>query len=377
MEKIKLAIYHQHTPELGGIETAIYSLIKQLDPKKFEIVYLFLTNTGTHLVKKWSKYATIQRLYDGMPPIHCDICLIASNYPEHYLIKARKFIQWIHADYELYSLPLVRNPHVTRYITVSEHVSKVSKRLFNVPSVVIMNMLDPDFGKGLTRQKQKDKRLHLITASRISPEKGFERMPILAKMLCDEKIPFVWDVYGNTPDLSYKTKVIDYFKDIPEVVFHGYCEDMAQKIKDADYLVQLSDHEGCCYSILESLQLETSVITTDYNTAFEHVKDGCNGYIIRRDMTEIDIRKIAEKIPKDFSFNPRGTIEQWNEILTVEKAEANPEGIQVRVIEEFSDVNLGRTVKKGEKYFTTFERAEALSQKNLVELLYIEKGAIV
>jgi glycosyltransferase involved in cell wall biosynthesis len=80
---------------------------------------------------------------------------------------------------------------------------------------------------------------------------------------------------------------------------------------DADYLVQVSDTEGFCYSIYEALQVDTPCIVTDFPSAFEQVKDGKSGYILKMDLSNLDIDKIYNKIPTQISFTEKSTEEDW------------------------------------------------------------------
>ena len=61
----------------------------------------------------------------------------------------------------------------------------------------------------------------------------------LAKELSDKKIPFEWHVFTNKSDIDS-----DFF------IARKPKLNIINDIAEADYLVQLSDSEGYCYSIV-------------------------------------------------------------------------------------------------------------------------------
>jgi glycosyltransferase involved in cell wall biosynthesis len=78
--------------------------------------------------------------------------------------------------------------------------------------------------------------------------------------------------------------------------------------------VQLSDTEGMPYCIQEALQALTPVITTNYPSVHELVKDGENGYILDMELSNFDIEKL-QKIPKLQEYKEKSTEADWLEIL--------------------------------------------------------------
>jgi glycosyltransferase involved in cell wall biosynthesis len=149
--------------------------------------------------------------------------------------------------------------------------------------------------------------MKLITLSRISREKGFERKLKLANLLPSD---IIWDVYGSTNG-SYAQSIINKFP--PNVNFKGYHPNAKDFIKDYDYLVQLSDTEGCPYVILEALQAKTPVITTNYPSAKELVKQGVTGHILDMELSNWKII-LRDKI-KITTFNPKSTVQDWINFL--------------------------------------------------------------
>lgn len=152
--------------------------------------------------------------------------------------------------------------------------------------------------------------LKLITASRISKEKGFNRVIKLAQLLNDNNIPFEWNIYGEAKGHYYNSIVN---KTPKQVIFHGYKENLTNEIKNADYLVSLSDTEGFSYSTYEALQLLTPCIVTNYPSAKEQIEDGVNGWIL--DFNLKDWEKILQKQIKLTNFVEKSSEKDWIEII--------------------------------------------------------------
>lgn len=169
--KKSIAIYHDYIPKVGGIESAVYNLAKLLTLEGYQITIAYASAESNDSL---FRYATVCdrviKIDSTMTSIiDVDVCLIASNHNIPRQIVAKRFLQWIHSDYDRYSLEL-KNIGKVEYVAVSNHVRKVIKKREGVDSTVIYNLLDPNF------KKPNDKVLRLVTNSRVSPEKGFGRM---------------------------------------------------------------------------------------------------------------------------------------------------------------------------------------------------------
>lgn len=313
--RIHFVIYPDYLPKVGGIETAVYELAKLLDRKKYFVTIAYNSCESEEAMKKYEKVAHLVKLEDKY--LDCDVCLLASNHLEPQQIRAKAWLQWVHSDYERYNnLQLVDNKNISKYIAVSNHVAKICKKMFGIDCVVIYNLLDPNFGKGV------QKPIRFVTNSRLSPEKGFDlkekksRMLKFAEGLKATGRNFTWTICGdNTYMPEEQRKIIDSFKHIDNVNFVGYKGDILPTLCGADYLVQLSDFEGCPYAILEALQVGVPCIVSDWKGVEELIQDGYNGYILRQDLKGVDMDKILNNIPKGFDTTPKSSIRDWEKLI--------------------------------------------------------------
>ena len=80
--------------------------------------------------------------------------------------------------------------------------------------------------------------------------------------------------------------------------------DILDYVANADYLVQLSDNEGFCYSVVEALCAGTPVIVTPC-PVFDEIGlvDGENCYKVPFDMKNFDVKKLLGE-PLKFEYRP-------------------------------------------------------------------------
>ena len=306
-------IYHEYIPKVGGIETAVYNLSKALGKKGYDVTVLYNSVENPSVALHYAEVANIKKLLPE-DNIECDICLIASNHNIPNQIKAKRYLQWIHSDYRKYPIKL-KNKGKVEYIAVSKHCAKVIKGLENVDAKVIYNLVDDDFGADKRRV------LKLVSNTRISYEKGMDRMLVFAKKLKEKGVRFVWLVCGdNTWNPRYFEETRNKFKDIEEVYFVGYKKDITVGLEMADYLVQLSDFEGCPYAVLEALRWKIPCLVTDWAGVDELIEDGKNGYILPQHMN-LDcayVDKIVNNIPK-VKEKDLSTVKDWIKLIEKEK----------------------------------------------------------
>lgn len=313
-DKIHFVIYPNYLPKVGGIETAVYELAKLLDKKKYFVTIAFYSYESEESMQRYGKVANLVQLNEET--LECDVCLITSNHLQPVEIKAKKWLQWIHSDYEKYNnLQLVENPDVSQYVAVSKYIAKISKKMFGIDCKVIYNLLDPGFGKGV------EKPLRLVSNTRLSPEKGFnpktDRMLKFARLLKKSGRNFTWTICGDNSHMREEEKnIIERFKEVEEVHFVGYKKDVLPSLVGADYFVLLSDWEGCPYGVLESLQCGVPCIVSDWGGVEELIQDGVNGYVLRKDLEDVDVDKIFNNIPRGFDTKPKSTIEEWYKLIS-------------------------------------------------------------
>jgi hypothetical protein len=192
--------------------------------------------------------------------------------------------------------------------------------------------------------------LFLISASRFdTPEKGQARMRQLAEMLDNKGIPYMWLYFSNRsiPDAPERMIRMEPTMNIREY------------IRKADYLVQLSDTEAFCYSIVESLIEGTPVITTPLEVLPEIGVNDTNSHIIPFDM-DFDVSELLS-IPKfKYTYNNGSIVTAWKRILgNTKPTHSYKPALEVKAtcVRTYFDTELNRTISAGEVISMRRERA--------------------
>lgn len=331
--------YVPHFNIIGGIETYCYELAKKYKDKDITFVYSNTTSDVNQL-NRIRKYArVIYQPFNSKDKIKCKRLFVMYR-SKIDLFEPDEVIQIIHADYEAQGLKPNLDERIIEHYGVSKAVADSYKRISGIDVGVCYNPLTIDKPKRI---------LKLISATRLTKEKGKDRMIKLANELDKANIPYEWRIFTND-SLPIPNKNVMYMT--PRLDIRNY-------IADADYLVQLSDTEAFSYSVLESLCLGTPVITTNI-PSFEEmgVKTGINGYVLDFSMKDIPIDDIYNKIPT-FTFKPPK--DKYNELLIDEPSTYDPkELVKVIIKKSYRDLELNRKVERNEELELTIERAEHL-----------------
>lgn len=222
-------------------------------------------------------------------------------------IKANHNYTILHCDYSKVTSKVDINPE-TKYIAVSKQAADGFTEKYNLPCDNIESVIP---------EQEPKKILRLISCTRMLPHKGADRIYELAKQFDRNNIKYLWINFSDKDQMA--NELIKKYHN-PNVIQMPAISnsDLINYIADSDYLVQLSDHEGYCFSVHESLKVQTPVIVTDIPVFNDLVIDGVNGYKVPLDMNNIDVIKIANKIPRDFNAYKQdieGIRNKWGELL--------------------------------------------------------------
>lgn len=322
----RIILYHNNLLRFGGVETFVYNFAKRMS-KYYDILFLYRT-ANTENLERIKKYVETEK-YNKDKKYICDVCVCASawgGYPETVIAKSGRYIQMVHADYvraKEVNFTYNKWNKTTEHVGVSDYVCKIFKQLFPQEKITrIYNILD---------EVQETKPiLKLISATRVSKEKGYNRMLKLAKELKKANVKFRWIIFTDL-DLYHQKPF-----NMEEIVYMQPSHNFWDYIKEADYGVQLSDTEGYSYFINECLQYGTPVICTDFPSAYESVEDGKNGYIVDMELSNLDIDKIVNKIPKEFKYKEKCKEEDWIKLLN-KKKERNKYMYKVIAKQDYTD----------------------------------------
>lgn len=342
-EEYDVILYMTNGQAIGGIETFIYNFCLYLrDKYKISVIYNNYDQEQLHrlsgIVKCYKmpirtkiscKTLIVNRITDAIPGG----------------ITYGQVIQMVHTcQMGRYKIPSGRDRTV--------FVSEAAKNSFNMPGEVIHNFAN------VTEPK---KQLILVSATRLTYEKGEQRMIMLAKKLNEAGIPFIWLIFTNQQikDLQKGMAIVKPTLDI------------SSYIKMASYVVQLSDVESFCLILAESLMLNTPVITTDLEVLPElGIEDGVNGYVVPFDM-DFDVKKLLE-IPKfKYKYDNDKIIQEWGKILDYNPTTMTTTNDDAKVLikQRYYDKELQKELNRGMRVTMNKDRAEYLQSLQLVQII--------
>lgn len=332
--------YFKTIGSVGGCESFFWYLSKKYE---FKVYY---KEASPEQIKRLAQNVEVHKYKE---PIKCD--KFFCNYGLDIEVEAPIKKHIAHCDYKQVSFkPIMYNDF--EYIGVSKLACDSFKELTNTDIELIYN---PIYLEKPKVEKYNDGKIHLISATRLTKEKGLKRMQKLARMLEQAGIDYEWVVYTNRKREAIGNNVI--YKD-PKL-------DILEDIAKADYLVQLSDYEAFCYSVVESLMVNTPVIVTDLPVFKElGVKHKENAIICDFNMNNVDIDLIKKK---SFKFDYKPPKDNWNKYLSTNKTYNPNEIVQVKVIKTYTDIELNKRLRKNEMTKMTKKRASYLESKGLVE----------
>ena len=333
----QVCIYTRETFQIGGIETFIYNFCVNL-AKYYDILVLFDRMADNQRERLKGLARTMKN--DINQKIICDTLIINRITDKPTInIQYRQKIQMCHMAKldPRYVLPKDNDLQVP--------VSNVVARSFE------SDLRNYEVINNLTVPQKVKEPLLLVSAQRLNTaEKGKSRIEKLAKLLKDKNIPFIWLLFSDG------SLICDGIINVKPTL------NIAPYIKKADYLVQLSDSEGFCYSIVEALELGTAVITTPIEVLSEiGFKDRENGYIVPFDIVDDDIERIYNVPTFTYKYNNAKRVKQWRRVLDRKpKAIKEVPKVLVKITQAYLDVVLCRTLTPGMMVEMSVDRAKEI-----------------
>lgn len=348
--------YIQHLNIIGGTETFLYELTRKY--KNIDITVVYKTGHWKQ-IERIAKNVKIIK-YNG-EKIKCQKAFF--NYSVDIIdnIEAEEYIQIIHAMYKTNKITPKPNDKITQYFAVSEIADKEWEELTGIKAKVVRNPLQMLETKPV---------LFLVSATRLTAEKGKDRIEKLGNMLNEKGIDYLWLIFTNDNSLINNPNIC-YIK--PRLNVRQYLNTLKQTRNV--YGVQLSDCEGDCYFTRECEALGIPLLVTPIPSFKEQgLKDGKNCYYLPFDMQDIDIDKIVNNIPKYEGYIKE---DKWKDELINVKSNYKEEDMKVKVkcTYSYTDVELNKDIPLGYEWIVDKKRADVLlaNPHHLVEIVeYIQ-----
>ena len=297
---------------IGGVETFIYELTKKY--KDIDILVIYRTG-HINQIARIAENVRIRQFKDGMK-IKCKKAFF--NYETDIIdnIEADEYTQIIHAMFKTNRIKPRINKKINKYIAVSHKAADEWYELTGIIAEVVRNPLEVNISEF-------KRVLYLVSATRLTPEKGKHRMEKLGKLLNDKGVNYLWLIFTNDEDVIDNPNMV-YVK--PRLNVREYL----YSLKGQCYGVQLSDCEGDCYFTRECEAMGIPLLVTPIDSFKEQkLIDGVNCYYLPFDMKNIDIDKIVNNIS---TYEPYGHKDAWNKVLVNVKSNYEEVNIMVKIL---------------------------------------------
>lgn len=323
----------------GGTEIVTLNLLKNLDKNKYQLLYYYHDKENVYepIKKQFDVYAEYINIDSRVTVDTLIFCT-------HALEDLDKLgnIAWNHSyfwfhyfweDQEEFLKIAIQNHVIEKVITVGEYAKRKLEEMDCVRSVkedvcIIPNIMNDE--KIIEQSKEKinlerAKDLNLVTVARFAPIKGYARVKQMINILLQEQIQFKWYICGKGSNKKEHDEVVEMlqgYEDYVELV--GFKMNPYPYMKNADYLVLMSDRETQGLVVAESKIIGTPCIVSNFEAAYEQIEDGKNGFIIDKNnilefkerLTDIIKQKKQMKMAlKEFQYDKEAIMKKWEKIL--------------------------------------------------------------
>lgn len=339
------AYYFASLNKIGGIESHLYYISRKYG--EYDIT-VFYRNADDNQLKRLKQYVRCIKL-NKKDYVKCNKLFCCFNRDILNQCQANEKILVLHGDYKDMlnrnqlnrgNLPL--DPRIDKYIGVSQLVCDTWKEITGIEAE---NVYEPIV------LEEVEKPLMFISATRLTKEKGYERMMKLADELDKNNINYMWFVYTDSDKKMNKNMI----KCEPRL-------DITNKLGAFDAFIQLSDNEGFCLSIVEALMRKVPIIATKLPVLKELGCDDSNSILLDFDMENIPIKKIKNIHKLKVDYEPPKDL--WGEYLD-HTPKTKTKEIKVRALGDWVskgivDTQLGHIPQLNEEWFVDQGRYEEL-----------------
>jgi len=291
--ELDVVIYTKFLEKIGGIETWVYYIAKKYNIGQITLLYY---SGDLEQIRRLERYIkTVQ--YTGQP-IKCNkiIFTMAQTVDPTLYESSKERYLLVHANYgKIYEYGFEKFPDMNKTYAVSNVARDCLQKLTEQEVFTLYSPVEIDKPKKL---------LKLISATRLTQEKGEERIKILSEEFDKKGIPYIWLIFTDRPPEKVSKNII--------LMKPRY--NMSDYIKEADYGVQLSTDESYCLFVQECLKLKVPVIITDLPVYNEVGITEKEAYKLKLDMSNLDVEKIYNKIPK-VNYRAKNSDKEYKKLL--------------------------------------------------------------
>lgn len=322
---------------MGGTISSLYSLLSILDKRKVSVDLFSLVHDGEYYGRLpncrlldenvWLSYSivhkgffsklfmkflwTIRKMmellyidmfslygYIGGKQIHSDqydaiigfdegLARIICKYP------AKRRINWIHCDYRRFAKGRNESKSYNKIdaiVCVSDFARKIfsniypqfSNKVYAIHNVINISDIQKKSVEPVSDSRFNNDKYTIVSCGRLDPVKQFSKIPLLASNLKKlGAVPFIWYIIGagdrTEEDLINREIHKHHVTDC--VVMLGMKTNIYPFLLKSDLYVCTSSSESFPMVVNEAKALFVPIISNDFPSVYESVRDGIDGYV--------------------------------------------------------------------------------------------------
>lgn len=338
---------------IGGTMSSLYSLLSVLDPNKIQVDIFSRVHSGPYynrmpnctILKEniWLSHTIFERsifakiaakillvirkalepvgidmyaLYHriGGKQIHSDEYDAVIGYDESMArlisyFPAKKRINWIHSDYRRFAQGRDETKYYDKIDAVvcvsnfvkdvfSEVYPKYSDKVFAIHNVINVEDIRKKAQESIDDTRFTTDSYTIVSCGRLDPVKQFSLIPgLTAQLKAKGAMPFKWFIIGggnDTEQHAIETEIVK--QNMKDAVFIlGMKENVYPYIAKSDLYVCTSSSESYPMVVNEAKALLIPVISNNFPSAAESIRNGVDGVICTMEEIEVCILKQMEQ----------------------------------------------------------------------------------
>ena len=192
---------------------------------------------------------------------------------------------------------IIRNWSINKsnlIITPSQHLKNfIDKIGFDKNIFVINNGVNIEH---LNKVVLENNIIQLLVVSRLVSQKNIDSIIKAIKVMENENI--ILNIVGDGSEINNLKLLVKKYELVKKINFIGKIENtkLNEYLKNADIFIQASNYEGLPHSILEAMNFEIPILSTDVGGCSVLLNKGERGYIIPMPVSEVEISEGIRKI---------------------------------------------------------------------------------
>ena len=192
---------------------------------------------------------------------------------------------------------MIRNWSINKsnlIITPSQHLKNfIDKIGFDKNIFVINNGVDIEQHNKVVLENNI---IQLLVVSRLVSQKNIDSIIKAVKVMENENI--ILNIVGDGSEINNLKLLVKKYELDKKIKFIGKIENtkLNEYLKNADIFIQASNYEGLPHSILEAMNFEIPILSTDVGGCSVLLNNGERGYIIPMPVSEVEISEGIRKI---------------------------------------------------------------------------------